>query len=213
MSALTRWLAGLLLVTILIFPISQDLDLWLAKWTAKAGVAAYVHGIFVYSTRMLDPLVLVALVAFLALGVRALSGRPLTKSYTAPQGCCFALVMAEQIKDVLKGIFSHGGPSEVIDSNGMVAHPANLKFHWLSGAGSFNSFPSGHMGAVAALLSVLWLFYPRARYLYAGLGLLVAAMLVLGNFHFLSDVLAGACVGGSVGLLTAVSLGVRIGPF
>jgi membrane-associated phospholipid phosphatase len=77
-------------------------------------------------------------------------------------------------------------------------------FHWFHGGRGYESFLSGHMAATAAVLSVLWLAYPRWRPLYAVAGCLVAAVLILSNFHFLSDVIAGALLGALIGSMTTV---------
>jgi membrane-associated phospholipid phosphatase len=68
-------------------------------------------------------------------------------------------------------------------------------FTFLQGGEAYESFPSGHSASIAALLAVVWSFYPRLR----GLGVLallgIMAALTLGDFHFLSDCIAGALVG------------------
>jgi len=56
--------------------------------------------------------------------------------------------------------------------------------------------------AVCAVLSVLWICYPRFRVLYALCMIAVAIALVAANFHFLGDVIAGAFLGISTGWLT-----------
>jgi len=64
------------------------------------------------------------------------------------------------------------------------------------------SFPSGHAAVAAAVMSVLWILYPRLRVAW-GIGIVGAdAGLVALNFHFLSDVVAGSFVGASTGLFT-----------
>ena len=72
-------------------------------------------------------------------------------------------------------------------------------FTFLQGGDAYESFPSGHSASIAALLAVVWAFYPRLR----GLGVLtllgIVAALTLGDFHFLSDCIAGALVGWVLG--------------
>ncbi len=61
------------------------------------------------------------------------------------------------------------------------------------------------MAAACAVLSVLWIWYPRLRSLWSIAGLAAGGGLVGLNYHFLSDVLAGAFLGGSIGwMATAI---------
>ena len=55
------------------------------------------------------------------------------------------------------------------------------------------------MAVTCAVLSVFWMYYPTARTLYTIAGLAVAIGLTGANYHFLSDVIAGAFVGISSG--------------
>jgi membrane-associated phospholipid phosphatase len=61
------------------------------------------------------------------------------------------------------------------------------------------AFPSGHMASVCALACILWTTYPRFKPLYAVGVAAVAIALVAGDFHFVSDVLAGGFLGITVG--------------
>lgn len=68
-------------------------------------------------------------------------------------------------------------------------------FHWFHGGGSYSSFPSGHMTVFAAFFAVVWLLYPRYRSISIGGLLLLAVALIATDYHFLSDVIAGAYLG------------------
>ena len=69
-----------------------------------------------------------------------------------------------------------------------------LQFSWFHGAG-VGGFPSGHMAVFTAFGAAIWFIYPRFRN-YTALGLLLlAAALMATNYHFLSDVIAGAYLG------------------
>jgi membrane-associated phospholipid phosphatase len=65
-------------------------------------------------------------------------------------------------------------------------------FHWFNGVGYYNGFPSGHMMVFVALTAVLWRYYPRPAIYYAlglsGLGI----ALIVTDYHFLGDVVAGS---------------------
>jgi len=78
------------------------------------------------------------------------------------------------------------------------------KFHWFAGASGYNAFPSGHMAAAAAILGILWICYPKARPPCLVVGVLIAGALVVSNFHFVGDVIAGAFLGCSVAWMTVI---------
>jgi len=68
-------------------------------------------------------------------------------------------------------------------------------FHWFLGSEMQAAFPSGHMAVFTALAASLWRFYPRYRVIYALFLLALAVALVATNYHYLSDVVAGAYLG------------------
>jgi membrane-associated phospholipid phosphatase len=69
----------------------------------------------------------------------------------------------------------------------------------LTGGGSVGqSFPSGHMATAAGLACALTALYPRGRWLFAGLAVLVACQRLEEGSHYLSDILFGAAVGSLV---------------
>ena len=157
-------------------------------------------------TQIPDPLIPAGGVLIVVFGIRALLGRPFGKIQAVAIVCCFSVIVGETIKNGLKWFFGrpwpeswHGNPSFIRDHL--------YAFHWLNGGHGYDSFPSGHMTATAAVLSVAWLCYPRWRAVYALVACLVAAGLLLSNFHFLSDVIAGAFLGASIGWLTTVLFG------
>jgi membrane-associated phospholipid phosphatase len=59
-------------------------------------------------------------------------------------------------------------------------------------------FPSGHMTVFTALFAALWHFYPRGRLLYIVSLSFLGAALVVTDYHYLSDVIAGAYLGYAV---------------
>jgi membrane-associated phospholipid phosphatase len=70
--------------------------------------------------------------------------------------------------------------------------------HWfplLRGGAAQQGFPSSHTATAAGLAIVLAYFYPRGRWLFPALVVLVAGQRLLDQFHFLSDTFWGAAVG------------------
>jgi membrane-associated phospholipid phosphatase len=79
-------------------------------------------------------------------------------------------------------------------------------FHWFHGGENCSSFPSGHMAVFAAFFAAFWLLYPRYRSLSIGGLLLLAVALIVTDYHFLSDVIAGTYLGLAVTCITGIGL-------
>jgi membrane-associated phospholipid phosphatase len=100
--------------------------------------------------------------------------------------CGVVMPLAFIAKEVLQYVFGRPNPHAWL----LVHSPP--RFYWFRGYGAF---PSGHMTVFTALLITFSHHYPRYR--SAGIGLLIvlALALIFTDYHFLSDVLAGAVVG------------------
>ena len=77
-----------------------------------------------------------------------------------------------------------------------------IDFRLFHGSGERGGFPSGHMTVFTAFFAAVWCCYPRYRTLSASLLLILGVALIVTDYHFLSDVIAGAYAGL---LLTVVS--------
>jgi membrane-associated phospholipid phosphatase len=107
---------------------------------------------------------------------------------------CLASICAYGINDeVLKPLFGVPAPD-------MVLRGARHTFHLLSGLAR-TSFPSGHMVLAGAFAGVFMRLYRVSTRPLAALLLLAAGLLVVGDWHFLSDVIAGTFLGVSAGIL------------
>lgn len=107
---------------------------------------------------------------------------------------CLASICAYGINDqVLKPIFGVEPPAVVLDG-------ARHSFHWLMGL-SDSSFPSGHMVLAGAFAGVFMRLYRESIGLFCALLLIAAALLIVGDWHFISDVIAGTFLGVSAGIL------------
>lgn len=107
---------------------------------------------------------------------------------------CLASICAYGINDqVLKPVFGVRTPAEVIAG-------ARHTFHFAMGV-TYSSFPSGHMVLAGAFAGVFMRLYRTSVRPLSGLLLLAAALLVAGDWHFISDVIAGAFLGVSAGML------------
>jgi membrane-associated phospholipid phosphatase len=95
--------------------------------------------------------------------------------------------------EVLKPFF--GVPNTL-----QVMQGARHSLNFLLGSAS-SSFPSGHMILASAFAGVLIRLYRASVWPLSALLMLAAALLVVGDWHFLSDVIAGAFAGVSAGIL------------
>jgi membrane-associated phospholipid phosphatase len=73
--------------------------------------------------------------------------------------------------------------------------PGLYGFHWFQRRQGCDGFPSGHMVVIVTLLAALWRFHPKSRPVCLFVGLSLGVALIATDYHFLSDVIAGAYVG------------------
>jgi membrane-associated phospholipid phosphatase len=112
-------------------------------------------------------------------------------------------VATNVIKTLLKGLFGRTWPDSWMGDNPSLIDNGVYGFfpcHFFDPA--YGSFPSGHASVALALLSILWLSLPRWRVLFALIGIAICASLIVLNFHFVGDVLAGAMLGTFTGCIT-----------
>lgn len=107
---------------------------------------------------------------------------------------CLASICAYAVNtNILKVAFGVPNPTAVMRG-------AQHTFHLLSGSPN-SSFPSGHMVLAGAFAGVFMQLYRTSIAPLAALLLIAAAALIVGDWHFVSDVIAGTFVGVSAGLL------------
>ncbi len=68
-------------------------------------------------------------------------------------------------------------------------------FHWFQGGRNFEGFPSGHMLVFTPIFLLLLEVFPKLRLPILGAWLALGAALLLTEYHFPGDVLAGAFIG------------------
>jgi membrane-associated phospholipid phosphatase len=152
----------------------------------------------------LAPFVLVPVVALLfllTLGCCLLSGRQLSTWTLKPLLCSWSATWALAAEFVFKGIFGRAWP----DPTYVEYHLYGFRF--LHASPHWNSFPSGTATISAAIVATVWLVAPRLRTLGVVLALLLCGGVVVTNGHWLSDVIAGAFLGASIGWMTVLLLG------
>jgi membrane-associated phospholipid phosphatase len=116
---------------------------------------------------------------------------------------CLASICTYAVNDeVFKPLFGVPNPARVV---GGVTHA----FHFFMGSGR-SSFPSGHMMLAGAFAGVFMKLHRASVWPLSALLLLAAGLLIVGDWHFLSDVIAGAFVGVSAGILAGEVWAVHI---
>lgn len=199
MTALQRWLLALLLTAAAV----AVCYLWVDR---PLALLAHAHSgqreTFAPLTHFPDPLLPLAAVAFVALGLWVFAGRRLNKVATACVLSSISLTVAEATKNALKFVFGRLWPDTWVQNNPSFIHDGAYGFNFFHGGAGYASFPSGHTTATCALISVLWIMYPKLRALYALVVAAVGVGLIGANFHFLSDVIAGGFVGTSAGWMS-----------
>jgi len=110
--------------------------------------------------------------------------------------CCASLSAYVANDHVLKVIFGRRTPPVLFE--GIPAHV----FHFFQGD-QHSSFPSGHMVLAAAFAAAMIRLQPRTWPFLAVLLCIGAGALIVGDWHFVGDVIAGAFVGLTAGWLAA----------
>jgi membrane-associated phospholipid phosphatase len=200
MNAITKWLFSLL-ATIAAIAVSY---MWLDRPVALLTHSEAAHrAIFAKLTHIPDPFLPAAVIIFVGVGIASLSGLVQTKPLAAALICSISLIVAEATKTQLKFVFGRYWPETWVQDSPSFIRDGVYGFNFLHGGVAYASFPSGYTAVTCPVVSVLWLWYPQLRPLYAMVVLGVAVGLVGANNHFLSDVIAGAFVGASTGWMTA----------
>jgi membrane-associated phospholipid phosphatase len=197
-----------------------DLKAWLISLAAIAGAVAgsyiwidrplalfshsYLRDYWVFDRLTLIPewFPLIAVLLLVAFGARALTGRSLSTPGRVAALGSISLIAARAIKDQLKFAFGRTWPETWAHDNPSFIRDGIYGFHPFHGGAGFDAFPSGHATAICAVMSVLWLCYPKLRALYALCAVAVSIGLIGANYHFLGDVIAGCFLGASAGVMT-----------
>lgn len=196
MIGLRNWSIGFLATTVAVVASYLWVDRPLSHLVHDA-LAQF--DIFEKLTLVPNALVAIAVLAVVAVGLRGLSNKPLSRLESVLLLCGLSLAVANIVKNELKFAFGRTWPETWMRNNPSFIRDDVYGFFPFHGGSGFASFPSGHTTAICTVMTVLWICYPRYRVLYA---LAIAAMaigLVGADFHFLSDVIAGAFLGTSVG--------------
>jgi membrane-associated phospholipid phosphatase len=189
------WLASLASVAMVVVAcviwVDRPIALLAYEWFGRHRSVQHLAG----TPGFFGPL---AILAFTVLLVRWLMARRFGTIDIVATLCIITLAIVEPLKSWLKFVFgrtwpAYGQPSLIFE--------AAYGFHPFHGGSDFDSFPSGHSAAVCAVAVILWTYLPMIRAFCAATVAAILASLVAGDFHFLSDVIAGAFVGISLSAL------------
>jgi membrane-associated phospholipid phosphatase len=125
---------------------------------------------------------------------RIIQGHLSQKSKALFIACCASLSAFAANDYVLKILFGRPNPFDHF-----VGAQAEL-FHYFKGD-QHSSFPSGHMVIATAFAVTLIRLYPKTWPLFFVLLSIANVALVVGDWHFVSDTIAGFFVGGTAGFI------------
>jgi len=164
-------------------------DVKLAEFVKEIGVSPLLWGPVGSIPDMLFWLVCVT-TAFAWTGRLYLSMKPVKSwngNFFEHIGCSVPLAFV--LKHLLKDLFGR------TSTQFWLLHPEQLGFHWFHGGGDFSAFPSGHMTVFTALVLGVSRYFPRLRPVCLGLLFILALTLILTQYHFFSDLVAGIYLG------------------
>jgi len=107
---------------------------------------------------------------------------------------------ANEINSFLKGLFGRTWPESWLGDNPSWIRDGVFGFFPFHGGLAWTSFPSGHTTTITATAAILWVVCPELKVAWAALVAVVVTGLIAGNYHFVSDVIAGLYLGAGIGL-------------
>lgn len=153
-------------------------------------------------------LALVSVLLIVVLGLARLFGGTLGHLWHTAFAAGLSLLCASAIGYHLKYIFGRTWPETFVHDNPSFIRDGVYGFFWFHGGEGWASFPSGHILAAMSFLIVPAIAYPKTRVACGLLVLMEALALWAQNYHFFSDIVAGAFLGAAVGLVTARLMGI-----
>jgi membrane-associated phospholipid phosphatase len=120
---------------------------------------------------------------------------------------CLSLLVANQFRTSLGDACGRYWPETWFDNNPSLIGNGTYGFHSFVHGDDVGSFPSGHTARILGFATVWWIAMPRSRALWIIVCPPMLISLVAMNYHFVSDVIAGAVLGGIVGTYAACLAG------
>lgn len=161
-------------------------------WAEAHNTHHYV--ILKWFTHISDVLIAIAVVAYPILAIRFHYQKHTYHDY-AILAFANSIAITSFLNFNLKYIFGRYWADTWIQSNPSLLRDGLYGFNWFHGNAALGSFPSGHTAITVTAMTVIWLEYPRLRWLAGLLVLLMVVGQVSLYYHFLSDAIAGATLG------------------
>ena len=111
-----------------------------------------------------------------------------------------AIIIGQFLKEVFKTIFGRYWAATFTCNNPSLISSHVYGFNWFKSGSAFASFPSGHATFIFSFSVSMFLVFPKLRWIWVLLAILVTVGQIGMYYHYVSDVLAGALLGGLVGL-------------
>jgi membrane-associated phospholipid phosphatase len=134
---------------------------------------------------------------------------PFARWERAALAACVSIVLADQFRATLGYAFGRDWPETWVRDNPSLIGDGAYGFHPFHGGRGYASFPSGHTARTLGVAAVVWIAYPRWRWVCVAASGGVALGLLGMDYHFVSDVIAGGFVGGIVAAYTAAFCGLK----
>jgi membrane-associated phospholipid phosphatase len=196
------WFAGLVLTAAFVVVSVHWCDRPIARLIYNIFGGWRLPSELVLSADRIFSIPLITMTVFVICGLLAIMGRRFSKIEATVAMCAISTLASLVIRDQLKVAFGRTWPDSWGPGILSLLRDGVYGFHFFQSGRSFESFPSGHAAVAAAVLSVVWILFPKNRLICAG-GIVAADIaLVALNLHFLSDVVAGSFLGISTGLFT-----------
>lgn len=125
----------------------------------------------------------------------ALAFKKLSACYKIFWVMALNVLITSYFKNDLKFLFGRYWPLTWKNNNPSLIQNHAYGFHPFHSGALYESFPSGHTAVTFAAMMVLWYAYPRWRWCYAIVCGLVITGLAGMDYHFISDIIAGAFLG------------------
>lgn len=191
-SLLRNGLLAILACVILVLLAYHYIDKPVAYWMYQHHIADY--SLLKSLTHIADIFLLIAFLVYVVFLIRFSYGLN-TRLDNAMLAMANSIAIASFIKTLLKAFFGRYWPQTWVCNNLSLLQNNKYGFHFFHGGFKNDAFPSGHTTVIVAAMVSLWFLYPKFRWIYAILMILVMAGLIGMNYHFVGDVIGGTLVG------------------
>jgi membrane-associated phospholipid phosphatase len=161
---------------------------------------SFTFGLFSFMASPAQALGPLAAFVFVILAIAALAGWHRGIRSRIALALCLSVFAANEVNSSLKGVFGRTWPESWLGDNPSWIRDGVFDFFPFHGGLAWASFPSGHTTVITAAAAVLWVVCPELKVAWAALVGVVVVGLIAGNYHFVSDVIAGLYLGAGIGL-------------